>query len=313
MAPTNRSESDKNANVVRLNRMERVLERRVGSIRLFQTGLVAPHLRMVAHDFAAGTLIRSNMGGVRMERARGALNGRFRESVFLNLQGNGRVNCQEATEEFSAGKGDIVLTDPSIESSLWADERASFVSLSIPRQEVTAIFAGGADPFRCVIDGANGLGRLISSLLQTFITTIPSLDEDSAVIGRDLILRLLEAAIAQHRMRGNDKDEILITKMRRWLIGRIANGPISVADWAGAFALSQRSLYRLFERRGVTPEKWLLTERLELARRRLDQPDASVTNVAFASGFKNLSHFSRSFRNIYGVPPGAYRRRPHEL
>lgn len=293
--------------------MERVLERRVGSIRLFRTGLVEPHLRMVAREFATGTLIRSNMGGVRMERARGALNGRFRDSVFLNLQGHGRVHCQEAGEEFSAGKGDIVLTDPSIESSLWADERASFLSLSIPRQEVATVFAGGAEPFRCVIYGGNGLGRLISSLLQTFIATIPTLDEDSAAIGRDLILRLLEAAIAQHRLSGSDKDEILIARMRRWLIGRIASGPISVADWAGAFALSQRSLYRLFERRAMTPEKWLLTERLELARRRLDQPDASVTSVAFASGFKDLSHFSRSFRNTYGVPPGAYRRRPREF
>lgn len=53
----------------------------------------------------------------------------------------------------------------------------------------------------------------------------------------------------------------------------------------------------------TTPGKWLLAKRLAYARALLQNPSKSVGEVAYESGFENLSHFSRAFRAEFGVSP----------
>lgn len=57
----------------------------------------------------------------------------------------------------------------------------------------------------------------------------------------------------------------------------------------------------------TTPGKWLLAKRLEHARTLLTVSEKTVSEVAFESGFENLSHFSRVFRERYGISPAATR------
>lgn len=57
----------------------------------------------------------------------------------------------------------------------------------------------------------------------------------------------------------------------------------------------------------TTPGKWLLAKRLEHARALLAASEKTVSEVAFESGFENLSHFSRVFRERYGISPTATR------
>lgn len=57
----------------------------------------------------------------------------------------------------------------------------------------------------------------------------------------------------------------------------------------------------------TTPGKWLLAKRLTYARGLLQNPSKTVSEVAYESGFENLSHFSRVFRAHFGAPPAAVR------
>lgn len=56
-----------------------------------------------------------------------------------------------------------------------------------------------------------------------------------------------------------------------------------------------------------SPGKWLVQRRLEHAAQLLHNPAMNVTEVAFESGFEDVSHFSRVFKARFGVPPLAYR------
>ena len=58
---------------------------------------------------------------------------------------------------------------------------------------------------------------------------------------------------------------------------------------------------------GKTPGKWLLEKRLHHARHLLRTMNKTVSEAAFESGFENPSHFSRSFRDRFGLPPTAER------
>jgi len=73
---------------------------------------------------------------------------------------------------------------------------------------------------------------------------------------------------------------------------------------AAAGPMSVRSLNRLFGALGVTPMRWVWSERLEASRAALLQGEVrSVTDAAFAHGFSELGHFSRSFKRRFGISP----------
>ncbi len=57
----------------------------------------------------------------------------------------------------------------------------------------------------------------------------------------------------------------------------------------------------------TTPGKWLVQKRLELAKSLLEADKKNIGEVAFSSGFENLSHFSRVFKEKYGVAPTKYK------
>jgi AraC-like DNA-binding protein len=75
--------------------------------------------------------------------------------------------------------------------------------------------------------------------------------------------------------------------------------------------LSNRSLSafkRDFQRQfNTTPGKWLMEKRLHHAMYLLTNSDKPVSDVAYESGFENPSHFSRSFRQLFGVAPASVR------
>lgn len=55
------------------------------------------------------------------------------------------------------------------------------------------------------------------------------------------------------------------------------------------------------------PGKWLLNKRLEHAAILLLNSDSSITQVSFDSGFEDVSHFSRTFKQKMGVSPSEFR------
>jgi len=56
----------------------------------------------------------------------------------------------------------------------------------------------------------------------------------------------------------------------------------------------------------TSPGKWLTQKRLEHAKSLLETTKNTVSEVAFNSGFENLSHFSRIFKQRYGIAPLHY-------
>jgi AraC-like DNA-binding protein len=85
-----------------------------------------------------------------------------------------------------------------------------------------------------------------------------------------------------------------------WPVARLAR----VSGVAAArFARSFRQAF------GVPPHRYLLTRRIERATALLREADLPVTEIAFRSGWNSLGTFGRTFRDVTGVSPGAFRAR----
>jgi len=84
--------------------------------------------------------------------------------------------------------------------------------------------------------------------------------------------------------------------------------PCSRRELAAAAGVTTRQLERLFRRElGRTPGAHYLLLRLERARQLARQTTLPLAEIAAACGFASLSHFSRSYRASFGMPPGAER------
>lgn len=80
---------------------------------------------------------------------------------------------------------------------------------------------------------------------------------------------------------------------------------LGVEDYATLTGRSISSFQRDFKRiYGTSPRKWLTMRRLQKAKTLLEQGQTNVTDVAFALGYENISHFIRAFQERYGVTPG---------
>lgn len=84
---------------------------------------------------------------------------------------------------------------------------------------------------------------------------------------------------------------------------------IRLQDLADLACISKDHFLRAFrDTVGQTPYHYVLSQRLERARGLLrEEQGLPVAEIARRCGFKNLSHFSATFRRMTGVSPKAYR------
>jgi AraC-like DNA-binding protein len=91
-------------------------------------------------------------------------------------------------------------------------------------------------------------------------------------------------------------------------IERRSDAPLSVDVLARRAELSRYHFLRTFERvTGVTPHQYLLRTRLREAAARLLTEEAKVLDIAFDSGFGDVSNFNRAFRAEFGAAPRVFR------
>ena len=84
--------------------------------------------------------------------------------------------------------------------------------------------------------------------------------------------------------------------------------PLSLADLAHEAAMSPYHFLRSFRAVvGMTPHQFVLHTRLHRAAVRLRRTADSISAIAFAAGFNDLSTFNRRFQRIMGLSPSAYR------
>src|SRR5712672_1015330 len=85
--------------------------------------------------------------------------------------------------------------------------------------------------------------------------------------------------------------------------------PLCIPRLARIVEVSEAHFIRTFRATfGETPHRYLQRRRVERSMFLLRESDRSVTDICFDVGFNSLGTFSRTFREIVGQSPLAYRR-----
>lgn len=86
------------------------------------------------------------------------------------------------------------------------------------------------------------------------------------------------------------------------------NGKAVVGAMAREAGLSQSHFHALFKAAtGRSPRQYEIDQRLDAAVERLIFTRDSISEIAYAAGYENVSAFSRLFKGRFGMSPGAFR------
>ncbi len=96
----------------------------------------------------------------------------------------------------------------------------------------------------------------------------------------------------------------VISEMSRYI-----DRPITIEELARRAGISRRHLERIFiSETGTSAAKTYLSIRLNEAARILRQSRHTIAKVAYATGFADGAHLTRTFKRVHGVSPSHYRR-----
>jgi AraC-like DNA-binding protein len=106
--------------------------------------------------------------------------------------------------------------------------------------------------------------------------------------------------------RGADRTPDHVLSAERFMRDRLEE-PTGVGDIVAAAGVPMRTLYYSFKKhRGISPQAWMKSERLRLARQRLLDPrqkGLTVTDVATRYCNSNLGRFARDYHKEFGEYP----------
>lgn len=213
----------------------------------------------------------------------------------LQVRQHGRSACIHA--------GQFTLVDGAAAFSLHADKPGAQLIVALPRQGVLGRHAG-LHHQTALIHGDRPDEMLLASFLDALATHAAKLPESSVSHAAIAVLALL-GGLAQRQ--AHDSRAALRARALALLELDIANA--SATALATRLRVSRRHLDAAFAPTGVTLSQHLWDRRLTLASDQLSDTVARpITLIAHGLGFKDSSHFSRLFRQRFGLSPSQWRK-----
>ena len=122
---------------------------------------------------------------------------------------------------------------------------------------------------------------------------------------------LLRSAADEQLEHGSKLREFYIHEALTYIEHNFQN-EITIEDIAGVCGLNRTYLGKIFkEALGKTPQEFLLNYRMLKAAELLKLTSLSIGDIGLAVGYANQMHFSRAFKNNYGISPREWRYQNH--
>jgi AraC family transcriptional regulator, positive regulator of tynA and feaB len=260
-----------------------------------------------ALGFAAVDLI---CNATRLERTALDIRRDNMEYYYVTVQDIGESVIMQNDRVVKIAAGDVVLLDSTRPVTFIspAQDRAKWLGLQVPRQNL-ASHLGFAPQ-----GGACGRRQAQAARLLYQLAVDPAGDGEPAFAPADEFMRLvvydlLGALFAPPAPVGSRHTDKLFGRVCSIIKDRFADPDISPREVAAEMGISLRYLQSLFTDRGSTCSHYISSRRLDHAahlieRRASMKTGQPLSDIAYACGFRDYTHFARGFRRRFGTTPG---------
>lgn len=238
------------------------------------------------------------------------------DDFLVTLMLAGRARLEQGGRVALQGPGDLVLYDAAREFTYAFDEPYRILLLRIPRRTLLSRLHDAERLTAVSVSDSSSVCSLASSLIRSSTNLLLPPDTGPSVKVGAALIELLSAAFeieGAGRSDLCDRQAALLQRAKEYLRANLADPSLDVDAIAQRLNTSARTLSRAFASQRVTVMRWLWGQRLEAGHIALQEGRVTrVLDLALGCGFANGSHFSRMFRQAYGVCPHSLLRVPVE-
>jgi AraC-like DNA-binding protein len=259
-------------------------------------------------------LARVSYHAAEVERTRSHIN-RTQERRFsfvLHLQGRGTFS--HCGHETVIDRGDFVLSDNSEPHHLTLEGPADVIILRTPTHILKPYLPSPERLCGLRLPAHEGFTSTAAAMLKSLAE---QLERGLSPRFSEMVVRnVLEVMATSYAMVFDESigDCSIVGVRRVWarrfIESHLTEPDLTATSVARAMEVSPRYLRMLFAADRETVSGYILRRRLEECARQLASSlrrGQTITEIAFASGFNNVAHFTRVFREQYGMTPRQYR------
>ncbi len=261
-----------------------------------------------------GPLLLNRVGSERhlVRRSRSALARDTDDWFFVNLHHAGHSVLTQSGRDQQVNAGDFCFFDSTRPFDLDFPTDMALTCFLVPRPALIArtIDASGAVARAIPRHGAGALFHSFSaSLAQAATALAPAEAAQAGAMFLDLLAMAVGATASAREAARPTLRRAAFASICADIRAHLSDPGLDLAAIAARARIAPRTLQTLFQERGTSFTSYVLEQRLLLAERQLSRPapDVSVTEVAYAVGFSDLSYFSRRFHRRFGLSPRDFR------
>jgi AraC-like DNA-binding protein len=245
------------------------------------------------------------------KRSRASVTADDCRALTVQMVLEGREYIDFNGEEMALGPGDLLIWDSTKPMTFCVQERLHKISVVMPLQRFQCWLPRSWFSIRHSIDGHSDSGILLANHVESLSKSVfhGGCKDDYALI--DATIGLLVNALDIGS--SDDPQPLRVTQlhhMKQYILANLRNPDLSPAMIAKAGHMSVRYLQWLFHSSNETVKQYILSQRLDVCIRDLTDPHMKhrkLSDIAFYWGFKDATHFSKRFKQRYGMSPRSYR------
>jgi len=233
--------------------------------------------------------------------------------VSLQLEGESRYGANPyAAGAVAVRQGEIAILNTGRPFRVVFPGEVSRVVAIVPRPLLHARVPWCEDIGTMKLDNETPAADPLRAHLFAAGRNLAALDARTAGAFLDNLVNLLALMLAPAAAPADALRRARRDALAAYVARNVSNPALAPQHAADALGISLRLVHRLFAERSTTFGRFLLERRLDVCRRSLDDPahaGRAISDIAFAAGFNELSHFSRAFKARFGASPRHYRKR----
>jgi AraC-like DNA-binding protein len=227
----------------------------------------------------------------------------------IQIQHAGRSTNHTAGRTCVLEEGDFLVYDPSRPLWLTLEEPTQAIVLRLPLATVEERLPHLRTLAGVRMSGASGPGAIFSSVVRGAWAQIEEGEGAWLDTLPDVIWPLLDMTFPEPSAPEDDRRATLRRELFAVVDAELCDPDFDTHRIARRLGVSPRYVQILFAEMATTPTAFIRGRRLELAAKRLAREGmaSTITDVAFAAGFNDLSSFCRAFRRRFEVSARDYR------
>ncbi len=252
--------------------------------------------------------------GVQISTPHRAIRARSQQDLcFANVQVHNEGARFSGSREFDMPRGSLIFYEATNTYGLDFDGASESLVLAIPKSELQKRVANLQihldEPIRYDTRKIAMLAGLMRGVLDTPYEARQTVQDSMAEAMISMLVATLFDAEGAASRAPTYANAAMLQRVKAFINSHLADPDLNTQMVADAVGITVSYLHKIFMQNNTTVMQFVLGERLERCRKDIARIDRAggISQVAYAWGFNDASHFSRSFRKRFGLSPREYR------